>query len=909
MPNQQNSSGGMWVPINGTGPSIPADQFVSDEDMQQERYGTPQQQTIAAIESLSRGASFGLSDKLLTETGTPAEDIRGRMEANPITSAVGNIAGSVKTLGLIPIGATAEAALAPKVGALAARGLGYGAEGAALGAGNTITDQALGDTRINASKVLSDLGMGFAFGSGLGLLSKGIEATPALFKKASIEAPSSLESAIDGTAANSVIDAPEPSMGLKPTSIDEIQARVKDAAYRGEGIEMPAKNVLEDAASRVEMLNPIHPLQLESLNNQSARDLYKTAIEMPGKEGDALRGYEALQKQELVKQTQNTIKNLALEAKLTSDATEAGNQAIDIFKDQYQTEKDLLSPAFEAIKKTDIGNIDHLPGVLNKMTDAVPGVARMFNTEGSTVSIKPYKTSWGIDKATYSAVKQAVESLEEAGPKSFEELSNIRKGLDQNIDILAKGQAPQEIMALKKSMMDYMQDVLQGAEGSQATDVRELFKRYAINEQERGVIEKAFGASVGSPEFGAISKIKPEMISDRIFANTATTKAAKNILPQDKFQHLLGNWMSEQIEKVTDKGAFSSNKFGSFLKKNADVLNEAFANNPQALTRLKDLNNIARILPDSTSINPSGTAKTLLGILKAHSLGDFIGNIKGYAAEKLQQKIINEKLNAALAGKADQATKLSVIKRTIEKTNEKIEKGAKAIFSDTGRRGLESGLINVTDQEYNKRVNRLSELANDPQAMMNHMSDSTDALYAAAPNITQDINNKMVAGLQFLQSKIPTTQTHMPLSAEYVPSEAEKDKFNTYYDAVNDPTHVFSLIKDNTLTNETMEALNTVHPEMLNDMRKKVLENFDPKTAQDLDYATKLSLSQFLGEPLDENMLPQAFQSYQASLTGPNASQQQAAMSGKSTLGGMKELDVANRSLTRSQDLQKNEET
>lgn len=918
-----NSGGGTgkWVPVNGNGPSIPDDQFHSDEEKQQERYGTPSQQGLAAIESTARGLTFGGSDWLLTHTGTPAEAIRGRQEANPAISAIGNIAGSIRTLGLAPIGAATEAGLAGTMGMAptAARALGYGLEGAAIGAGNAISDANLTDGPLNAQKIFTDIGAGALFGAGIGLFSKGLEAVPSLFRKSAVQAAESAEPEAIATSLESepiIKDATEAKSGISPTSLEDMQKRVKESSYSGESTELPAKSVLADASGRVSLMNPVHPLQVESLGSQSARDLYKTALEMPGKEGDTLRSYEALQKNELTGQTKNVIKNISPEMEITGDAVKGGESAIKSFTEEYKSEKDLLGPAFKQLKEYETEDpFNHAPQVISKMTDAVPGVARMFDTSGDEIALKKYSPAFGIDKATYTAVKDTVEALKE--PAFVEDLMNIRKGLDQHVDVMAQGQAPQEIRALKAAMMDYIQGEVEkvdpliklaSSEGEQGASIRDVFKRYAINEQERQVVEKAFGASVGSPEFGAISKVKPEEVLDRVFRNTATVDAAKNILPKEKFDHMLANWMSEQIEKVTDKGSFSSNKFGTFLKRNQDVLKSAFSDKPQALQQLIDLNNISRILPDSVSINPSGTAKTLFGILNAHSIGEFLGNIKGYAAEKIKHEAMIGELNEKLAGRADQATKMGIIRKTIQRTSDKIEDGVKNIFtSPAGRSGSIAIPTNISNKEYNERVNRIKELSNNPGAMIDHMSDSTQGMFAAAPNMTQSLHNTMVASLNFLNSKIPQPMNNMPLSAEYVPSQAQKNKFMTYFNAVNEPLTALKAVKNGGLTGETMEALQTVHPELLQEMRQKVMENLDPEKAMKLDYARKVSLAKFLGEPLDENMLPQSVMSYQSAYVIQQ--QQKNQGSGKSTQGGLKQLDLSGLAATHTQGLQSDKES
>ena len=418
--------------------------------------------------------------------------------------------------------------------------------------------------------------------------------------------------------------------------------------------------------------------------------------------------------------------------------------------------------------------MDHTTGVIDAMTNKVPGVAQMFDTSGDSIEIKPYSTRWGIDEATYKAVKQAVSALDEK-PSTFEDLSNIRKGLSQHVDVLSQGEAPGQIRALKAAMMDYMQDAVQQA--TPDVNVREAFKRYAINEQERQVIERVFGASVGSPEFGAISKIKPENILDRVFSNTANVKAAKAILEPEKFQQLLSDWLSENRAKVTDKNTFSSNKFASFLRRNQDALKQAFSDNPAALQKLNDLTTVMRILPDAVSVNPSGTAKTLLSQMKelfdSETLFGVAKNVLKVSKEHLGAAQDRANLNAALAGKADQASKINFIKRTADSVSDKISKGTKAILGDYNipKDVIPAASAIIGEKEYNKRVERIRELASNPQTLANHLSKNSEALANAAPNITSSLHSTVSNAVTFLNSKIPAPVDHLMLSQKFEPNE------------------------------------------------------------------------------------------------------------------------------------------
>lgn len=887
-----------------SGPNQAPDFSGVDDVLNEEHYGSLPQQALAGIEGAARGATLNASDYALAKTGlTSLEDIRAREEANPAT-AIGGIAAGAAGLTALTGGLAApleEAALAARVAPLAARMAGFGAEGAAYGLGTNLVDTTLGDQKVNAQKIAADTGFGALLGAGLGALSHGIGARLGAKARAAAESvdeihagdlPEALGSEMKEPLANPNAVYDPPKTGIPPKSLEEIEARIKDAPYKGETTELPSADVLRDARSRIEMSNPILDMQLESTASQEGRNTYNIAKESGGKVAKLLNDYEALQKNELVGRTDRAIEELAGGKKAISDAVENGKKAIESFTDQYQAEKEALGPHFEALKNTNLSEIDHLPGILNKMTDAVPGVAHMFDTSVDAIKILPYKTKWGIDKSTYNAVKQAVESLDN-GVGTFEELQNIRKGLDQNINILEQGQGPREVMALKKSMMDYMQDALE--KNNHAFNVREIFKRYAINEQERGVIEKAFGASVGSPEFGAISKVKPEEILDKIFKNTATVKAAKAILSPESFSEMLANHLAEQRAKFTDKGIFSSNKFGSYLKKNQDVLNEAFANNQGALQKIKDLNIISRMIPDAAPINPSGTAKTLMGLLKSHSLPELASNLSKKMEELVHEKLYERKINQMLAGKAEQSEKMQMIQKIIKKTSDKIESGAKSIFNG-GPSTVVAPVIRNYDNDYDKNVKKIQELSYNPQQMMDHLGHSSKELYAIAPNITGSLHNTLMDGVQFLAAHIPAPKTHMLFSNDFKPTPAQKYAFNSLFRIVDDPISVLHDVKSGDLAIESVQALQIVHPDLLKEMQKSIIDNYDPEKAKDLHYSVKMSLAKLLGEPLDEHMLPQVISSYQQSFMMPQPKQPGI----KPTSKGIREIDKSERIGTRT---------
>jgi hypothetical protein len=106
---------------------------------------------------------------------------------------------------------------------------------------------------------------------------------------------------------------------------------------------------------------------------------------------------------------------------------------------------------------------------------------------------------------------------------------------------------------------------------------------------------------------------------------------------------------------------------------------------------------------------------------------------------------------------------------------------------------------------------------------------------------------------------------------------------------------VFKDIKHGFLSSETLEALQTVHPQLLQEMQQEVMSHMEPTQIRGMNYSAKIALSKFLGHPLDASLSPQAIMSNQTVFMTRNQSRAQSGQ-GKTTQGGLKELDLGSRS-------------
>ncbi len=109
----------------------------------------------AGLAGLGRSLTLGLSDQLLTKTGlVEPETLKNLEEENPTASLVGELGGYALPSGLAVKGGKIAAK------ALASKTAGLVAEGALQGAGDLISEEALGNADINAESIIAHVGLG-----------------------------------------------------------------------------------------------------------------------------------------------------------------------------------------------------------------------------------------------------------------------------------------------------------------------------------------------------------------------------------------------------------------------------------------------------------------------------------------------------------------------------------------------------------------------------------------------------------------------------------------------------------------------------------------------------------------------------------------------------------------------------
>lgn len=163
--------------------------------------------------------------------------------------------------------------------------------------------------------------------------------------------------------------------------------------------------------------------------------------------------------------------------------------------------------------------------------------------------------------------------------------------------------------------------------------------------------------------------------------------------------------------------------------------------------------------------------------------------------------------------------------------------------------------------DFSEKSDQIQALATD-QDLPGRIDSVHPNIMTTAPNIGGEIGQTAQRALGFLQSKLPSRGEQAFEDAPTMPSKDDQNKFMQYHEIVSNPVSVLEHIKNATLTDGHVQALESVYPDLHSEIKQKLVEELsDMKNkGSTLKYGTRQSLSTFLGMPLDSTMNPQSMQ-------------------------------------------------
>jgi hypothetical protein len=505
--------------------------------------------------------------------------------------------------------------------------------------------------------------MGGAFGAGFGGLLGGVAG--GLSGKFGKKAPTTVES--DGAPpegpsavipeeeipANKTFAQKKVDESITPETVEDIKAQTKKMKESGplKGETVSQKRVDQIITDNPDLPKPIPGYHKKMLSSDSDKDVLRTLAESPGDLGETIRGYE----QEMKSAAQGEVKKILQTSggRPPVDPEQSGQSVMELVSGKHQQVKEQLAPIFDQFKNIRVAKQKYLPLLREKLVENLPELNE-FLTIGKygQLTLDPYRMTSKMTKEGHAIMGQLINELNSPS-LSFSEMQSIREALRKSLPYDHPDLST--VHKARKSMLDYMEGLINSYKPK--SDVVGTFKQYAINEKNLDNFQKIIGGKID--DFDRLITASPEKVLDRIFSSINNIKTSREIIGKDQFKQYAADHLNKLISSAIDesKGTLSSQKMYSILKKNASILKESL--DPKTYKRLLDLADYMRMIPDTPSVNPSGTAKVseiigqLMGGRWISAGKESLGLLKQARA---QTKAINEMNKLMKAKSQDQLT-------------------------------------------------------------------------------------------------------------------------------------------------------------------------------------------------------------------------------------------------------------
>lgn len=838
--------------VNSGGYSFPTPKQLSDY-VQEQKYGNTGQQILAGIEKVGKGLiGPGVSgiEKSLYNAGipgtSPADQAAREAELAAQHPVVSSLAEPIGFIGGDILG-TGEAALLGKAGkALDSAGLltrggsfvnevtNHAIKGAfemTLYQGGEELDRAFkDDPNVTAGNVVSDLGLAAVIGGGLGgMFGAGAYGVKSLLGKAGEQAGKTLENKYltdaekqamaSGDMATIIDNAEGLSDKQKKSFFEQLKTPGKNApeivdAFKHYGI-TPHEAMLSDN----KIIQSIADGMLRGPTTPSSiglKNVYSTAYEAASKGvEDALGAGSKLSKAEL------------------------GNELKKGLVDEIQSTMKPSNDLYTYVKQ---------------FTPEIP-----IGTTNINSFIKDLKLNPDIKRVEGFGAGRFMKIVENKLPKlkTVDELKSFASDIMNEVPKLA---APNEYRAasiiassLKQLERDSVEKAArwmskQGKSPEAASMLMDLIEKrkaadslYKQNIKKIQTLSEQLGKGKIHGEQDAIrfitEKLTPEEVTQKLFSKKDSEFLkffAKEFPEQMKMMKEYQKGVLRETGALS--GEFDPKKVAkTVLGWEPEIQKSIFT--PEELKNLKSSNTIFNVFKN---FNPSGTSHvTALRDAFSSPTGFFKAWARDWGMEKFI-KIFGP--DARMQGAVDLA-----------KAAVRGEKAANSAVKSVFSKGVEIGKSANKFQGY-KNTEKLKKIVDEysqnPEKMINANKD------VPIEELASSFGAVTARAVQYLASIKPKGRQFGALGGSVKPSLAEQQEYDRQVRIAQNPLEVFDHIKRGTLTPKDMKTLMTVHPDTHRALSQKIIAQvIETKNKGDsVPYKTRMGLSLFLGQPLDDTL-------------------------------------------------------
>lgn len=742
-------------------------------------------------------------------------------EASPIAHGIGEFGGMVLSP-INKVGLAVRGGVAAKtaIGRIASGALAEGAEGMLYGAGNALSDAALGNHDLTAEKLMAGIGLGGALGlagGGVGAgLAEGFKAVvPRVGKLLAgakqpmeefaenrwLKAGGGIQSDIkkipeaERAAVASVIrEAMAPTGKLLPESLDDAAQAV--ALERDTVAKQLMKEIgVGDAGGLLPKMDKDEALEALGKGFKENGDrmgaVLKQADEMgavPSFSG-ALRRFDELE----------AGLNPAERDIVSADLARARKYILEMGSAPVGSKKNSFG-AMNSLKSTLQGDINWADsGAKNGLKKQLVGIIKDELDEQFGVQMGPtLAKEFQQAKAAYGALKQAAKAVKGKNATGADAISALVKDASLQMPNLGgKFSALEHATKLIKHGLD-----------------RQLGNRF-ISPSDYAV---GIAGGLANP-LGALAAL-PAAIAHKILrekGSAVIAKLADSIAASPRMQ-LAATSFGNQLQAAAPN-----------LGEYAAPLLQAFAHSPA--------NGLATHMTWAQA-NPDYAEKAQLA---------------GFLPETPEEEAHVEAKGNALAAVA----------HTLDAQNTEISKGLDLVFKGgkapkapaqtTQDFGAKRMRAKDSATAHRKRVEEIRELAANPEALLGRMTGNMGDVSEMAPGVAASMTRTAHAAVTYLAQASAEPPKAGPLAHSWIPTQAEQHEFAQKLEAVEQPMSVLQHAASGTLVPAQWEAVQAVWPLLARQIQDMALEKLaDPP--KDVPYRARLMLSMLTGIDVDGSM-------------------------------------------------------
>lgn len=836
------------------------------------KYSSTPEQVKTALEGAGSGATFGLSTLGERAAGVNPEDINARSEVNPGTHMLGEVAGlagsafipgygAANIMGRVGEGvaglaakAFGEAALA-KVGSAAAKGA---VENALFSSGNEASKMFAQDPHQSAETALTSIGLnsliggaaGGAFGTVSPLWKAAQETKVGQFLNAITQKANGMEK---GTLPDASIGSAAQAAGI------DLAPEIKSALSENP----EAQGMFQSLAESTTRAGKEAQQSMNAFRSQANNAILSSL----GKSPEDVSALEGLSNNDVGSQIKDSlIKEI--------------KQKIDPLSEQFQQIKDRFATTEIAPQETN---------------DLANSIAKFGQDQG-------YHLLEGSPQG--SVVNKVINSLPNI--KTLEDMRKLQSSvqeLTQNPEMWNLGKG------LKNIFRDSEENIVNSRLGAEAPELLQTHQearagyREAMNTIDDLNDRLHVGRYAGPGSFvKALGDMQPEDVLRRM-----TPKNDADLLST------LGEKFPATSQTVKDSYLNQALKIGSQRVAPGEAINPTnlfkaigqwspelrqYALPAGAETQLGAIQDLVSKIPKS--MNPSGTAKTLdalwskvpggatslISLMTGHNpaLGYVLGQLGRLVGREVPDAI---KLATLKFLGSDVPINSSAFKVLAELASHSMEgqrlttNAVKSLFK-AGAQVLPQA-IEPKEKDIEQLKKKLDKVQTNPEDLLNvggHVNHY-------APDHAVAFGALTARAVQYLNTLKPNTDRMGVLDSDRVPTQGEKAKYNEAIEIAQQPLIVIDKIKKGTLTPDDVTAVKSMFPSWYNSVVQQITTSSIEHLSDEnkIPYKLKLSLSQFVGQPLDSTMSPQAFALTQNIDTPQMQPQQSKGKSSTKSLG------------------------